>query len=166
MTLPVLLSCFTATIPDGSAVFLGAVLLALHTHAHIWAGSACGLARDVEGTDLSALDWFYELEACRERQSSASPSIASTPHGGGCPPERQASSKIEFGQSSRAFAGRLCCVPTAWWGSGVTATSCCGRWPKTSTRSVALQTALNRTDLGAYSTSPYSYLRDDPALDL
>src|SRR5437016_10759424 len=74
------------------------------------------------------------------------------------PAERQASAKLEFGETIESFAGRLLLRPYGlvgirgdcdflWWQVAEDLDSL-----------VALQTALNRTDLGAYLAVPYSYL--------
>src|SRR5207249_4966075 len=68
---------------------------------------------------------FYKLDTAWRRLSA----------------ERQAGSKIEFGETIESFNGHLL------WQVAEDLDSL-----------VALQTALNRTDLGAYLTLPYSYL--------
>src|SRR5256885_10631101 len=74
------------------------------------------------------------------------------------PAERQASAKLEFGETIESFAGRLLLRPYGlvgirgdcdfllWQGAGDL------EFP------VALQTALNPTGLGAYLPVPYSFL--------
>ena len=61
--------------------------------------------------------------------------------------ERQASSKLEFGETIERFAGHLLLRPYGLVGIRGDCDFL-----------VALQTALNRTDLGGYLTLPYSYL--------
>src|SRR5438477_10626221 len=74
------------------------------------------------------------------------------------PAERQASSKIEFGETIESFAGRLLLRPYGL--VGIRGDCDFLRWQVAEDLDslVALQTALNRTDLGAYLTLPYSYL--------
>src|SRR5256886_9617052 len=74
------------------------------------------------------------------------------------PAERQASAKLEFGETIESFAGRLLLRPYGlvgirgdcdfllWQGAGDLGFL------------VGLQTALNRTDLGGGLAVPYSYL--------
>src|SRR2546426_11776727 len=73
------------------------------------------------------------------------------------PAERQASAKLEFGETIESFAGRLLLRPYGlvgirgdcdfllWQGAGGLGSL------------VALPTALNPTDLGAYLAGPYSH---------
>src|SRR5256884_7607651 len=74
------------------------------------------------------------------------------------PAERQASSTIEFGQIIESFAGRL--LLRAYGLVGIRGDCDFLLWQVAENLDalVALQTALNRTDLGAYLTLPYSYL--------
>ena len=72
--------------------------------------------------------------------------------------ERQASSKIEFGQIIESFAGRLLLRPYGLVGIRGDCDFLLWQVAENLDALVALQTALNRTDLGAYLTSPYSYL--------
>src|SRR5467141_1525828 len=72
--------------------------------------------------------------------------------------ERQAGSKIEFGQVIESFAGRLLLRPYGLVGIRGDCDFLLWQVAENLDALVALQTALNRTDLGAYLTSPYSYL--------
>ncbi|HTD70093.1 MAG TPA: chlorite dismutase family protein, partial [Gemmatimonadales bacterium] len=72
--------------------------------------------------------------------------------------ERQASSKLEFGQIIESFAGRLLLRPYGLVGIRGDCDFLLWQVAENLDALVALQTALNRTDLGAYLTSPYSYL--------
>src|SRR5881409_1605488 len=72
--------------------------------------------------------------------------------------ERQASSKIEFGEMIESFAGRLLLRPYGLVGIRGDCDFLLWQVAENLDALVALQTALNRTDLGAYLTSPYSYL--------
>src|SRR5436190_21499384 len=72
--------------------------------------------------------------------------------------ERQASSKIEFGEMIESFAGRLLLRPYGLVGIRGDCDFLLWQVAETLDALVALPTALNRTDLVAYLTSPYSYL--------
>src|SRR5256712_11044152 len=72
--------------------------------------------------------------------------------------ERQASSKIEFGEMIESFAGRLLLRPYGLVGIRGECDFLLWQVAENIDALVALQTALNRTDLGAYQTSPYSYM--------
>src|SRR2546426_1151854 len=85
---------------------------------------------------------FYKLDGAWRRLSA----------------ERQASSKIEFGQIIESFAGRLLLRPYGLVGIRGDCDFLLWQVAENLDALVALQTALNRTDLGAYLTSPYSYL--------
>src|SRR6266700_3585644 len=85
---------------------------------------------------------FYKLDSAWRRLSA----------------ERQASSKIEFGEMIESFAGRLLLRPYGLVGIRGDCDFLLWQVAENLDALVALQTALNRTDLGAYLTSPYSYL--------
>src|SRR3989442_1675101 len=85
---------------------------------------------------------FYRLDSAWRRLSA----------------ERQASSKIEFGEIIESFAGRLLLRPYGLVGIRGDCDFLLWQVAENLDALVALQTALNRTDLGAYLTSPYSYL--------
>src|SRR5207249_3311173 len=85
---------------------------------------------------------FYKLDSAWRRLSA----------------ERQASSKIEFGQIIESFAGRLLLRPYGLVGIRGDCDFLLWQVAENLDALVALQTALNRTDLGAYLASPYSYL--------
>src|SRR5256884_8350692 len=72
--------------------------------------------------------------------------------------ERQASSKIEFGETIAGFAGRLLLRPYGLVGIRGDCDFLLWQVAEDLDSLVALQTALNRTDLGAYLAVPYSYL--------
>src|SRR6185436_20249051 len=72
--------------------------------------------------------------------------------------ERQASSKLEFGQIIESFAGRLLLRPYGLVGIRGDSDFLLWQVAENLDSLVALQTALNRTDLGAYLSTPYSYL--------
>src|SRR5206468_4323123 len=72
--------------------------------------------------------------------------------------ERQASSKIEFGETIESFNGRLLLRPYGLVGIRGDCDFLLWQVAEDLDSLVALQTALNRTDLGAYLTLPYSYL--------
>ena len=72
--------------------------------------------------------------------------------------ERQASSKIEFGETIESFAGRLLLRPYGLVGIRGDCDFLLWQVAEDLDSLVALQTALNGTDLGAYLTAPYSYL--------
>src|SRR5439155_525427 len=85
---------------------------------------------------------FYKLDGAWRRLSA----------------ERQASSKIEFGQIIESFAGRLLLRPYGLVGIRGDCDFLLWQVAENLDALVALQTALNRTDLGAYLASPYSYV--------
>src|SRR2546422_4061687 len=85
---------------------------------------------------------FYKLDSAWRRLSA----------------ERQASSKIEFGEIIESFAGRLLLRPYGLVGIRGDCDFLLWQVAEDLDSLVALQTALNRTDLGAYLTLPYSYL--------
>src|SRR3989440_8305893 len=85
---------------------------------------------------------FYKLDSAWRRLSA----------------ERQASAKIEFGETIESFAGRLLLRPYGLVGIRGDCDFLLWQVAENLDALVALQTALNRTDLGAYLTSPYSYL--------
>lgn len=85
---------------------------------------------------------FYKLDSAWRRLSA----------------ERQASSKIEFGQTIESFAGRLLLRPYGLVGIRGDCDFLLWQVAENLDSLVALQTALNGTDLGAYLTAPYSYL--------
>ncbi len=72
--------------------------------------------------------------------------------------ERQASSKIEFGETIESFNGHLLLRPYGLVGIRGDCDFLLWQVAEDLDSLVALQTALNRTDLGAYLTLPYSYL--------
>jgi chlorite dismutase/nitrite reductase/ring-hydroxylating ferredoxin subunit len=74
------------------------------------------------------------------------------------PTERQASSKIEFGEAIESFTGRLLLRPYGLVGIRGDCDFLLWQVAEDLDSLVALQTALNGTDLGAYLTIPYSYL--------
>src|SRR5205814_8787952 len=81
---------------------------------------------------------FYKLDSAWRRLSA----------------ERQASSKIEFGELIESFAGRLLLRPYGLVGIRGDCDFLLWQVAENLDALVALQTALNRTDLGAYLTSP------------
>jgi len=85
---------------------------------------------------------FYKLDNAWRRLSS----------------ERQASSKLEFGETIERFAGHLLLRPYGLVGIRGDCDFLLWQVAEDLDSLVALQTALNRTDLGAYLTLPYSYL--------
>lgn len=85
---------------------------------------------------------FYKLDGAWRRLSA----------------ERQASSKIEFGQTIESFTGRLLLRPYGLVGIRGDCDFLLWQVAENLDSLVALQTALNGTDLGAYLTAPYSYL--------
>src|SRR5688572_1909076 len=85
---------------------------------------------------------FYRLDSAWRRLSA----------------ERQASSKIEFGETIESFHGRLLLRPYGLVGIRGDCDFLLWQVAEDLEVLVALQTALNRTDLGAYLTIPYSYL--------
>ncbi|HEV2750462.1 MAG TPA: chlorite dismutase family protein [Gemmatimonadales bacterium] len=85
---------------------------------------------------------FYKLDSTWRRLSA----------------ERQASSKIEFGETIESFAGRLLLRPYGLVGIRGDCDFLLWQVAEDLDSLVALQTALNRTDLGAYLSVPYSYL--------
>src|SRR5439155_26230905 len=72
--------------------------------------------------------------------------------------ERQASSKIEFGETIESFNGRLLLRPYGLVGIRGDCDFLLWQVAEDLGFLVALQTALNRTDLGAYLTPPDSLL--------
>jgi len=72
--------------------------------------------------------------------------------------ERQASSKLEFGETIERFAGHLLLRPYGLVGIRGDCDFLLWQVAEDLDSLVALQTALNRTDLGGYLTLPYSYL--------
>src|SRR2546427_4029748 len=72
--------------------------------------------------------------------------------------ERQASSKIEFGETIESFNGHLLLRPYGLVGIRGDCDFLLWQVAEDLDALVALQTALNRTDLGAYLAIPYSYL--------
>ena len=72
--------------------------------------------------------------------------------------ERQASSKIEFGEAIEGFNGQLLLRPYGLVGIRGDCDFLLWQVAENLDALVALQTALNRTDLGAYLSLPYSYL--------
>ncbi|HVH08750.1 MAG TPA: chlorite dismutase family protein [Gemmatimonadales bacterium] len=72
--------------------------------------------------------------------------------------DRQASSKLEFGETVEGFTGRLLLRPFGLVGIRGDCDFLLWQVAEDLDALVALQTALNRTDLGAYLTLPYSYL--------
>src|SRR5881398_414483 len=74
------------------------------------------------------------------------------------PAERQASAKLEFGEAIESFAGRLLLRPYGLVGIRGDCDFLLWQVAEDLDSLVALQTALNRTDLGAYLAVPYSYL--------
>jgi chlorite dismutase/nitrite reductase/ring-hydroxylating ferredoxin subunit len=85
---------------------------------------------------------FYKLDSAWRRLSA----------------ERQASSKIELGETIERFAGRLLLRPYGLVGMRGDCDFLLWQVAEDLDSLVALQTALNGTDLGAYLTAPYSYL--------
>src|SRR5438552_2560649 len=74
------------------------------------------------------------------------------------PAERQASAKLEFGGTSRSFAGRLLLRPYGLVGIRCDCDFLLWQVAEDLDSLVALQTPHNRTDLRAYLAVPYSYL--------
>src|SRR5881394_1959649 len=74
------------------------------------------------------------------------------------PAERQASAKLEFGETIESFAGRLLLRPYGLVGIRGDCDFLLWQVAEDLDSLVALQTALNRSDLGAYLALPYSYL--------
>ena len=85
---------------------------------------------------------FYKLDPAWRRLSS----------------ERQASAKIEFGDALERYHGRLLLRPYGLVGLRGDCDFLLWQVAEDLDALVALQTALNRTDLGAYLGIPYSYL--------
>lgn len=85
---------------------------------------------------------FYKLDSAWRRLSA----------------ERQASAKLEFGETIESFAGRLLLRPYGLVGIRGDCDFLLWQVAEDLDSLVALQTALNRTDLGAYLAVPYSYL--------
>ncbi|MGH7569404.1 MAG: chlorite dismutase family protein [Gemmatimonadales bacterium] len=74
------------------------------------------------------------------------------------PGERQAGAKLEFGEAIESFHGRLLLRPYGLVGLRGDCDFLLWQVAEGLDALVALQTALNRTDLGAYLSIPYSYL--------
>src|SRR2546422_5907300 len=72
--------------------------------------------------------------------------------------DRQAASKLEFGEVIESFHGRLLLRPYGLVGIRGDCDLLLWQVAEDLGALVALQTALNRTDLGAYLAIPYSYL--------
>ena len=72
--------------------------------------------------------------------------------------ERQASTKIEFGEALERYHGRLLLRPYGLVGLRGDCDFLLWQVAEDLDALVELQTALNRTDLGAYLSIPYSYL--------
>ncbi|MGH7530193.1 MAG: chlorite dismutase family protein [Gemmatimonadales bacterium] len=72
--------------------------------------------------------------------------------------ERQASAKLEFGETLERYHGRLLLRPYGLTGIRGDCDFLLWQVAEDLDALVELQTALNRTDLGAYLTIPYSYL--------
>src|SRR5207249_3062708 len=85
---------------------------------------------------------FYKLDTAWRRLSA----------------ERQASSKIEFGETIESFNGHLLLRPYGLVGIRGDCDFLLWQVAEDLDSLVALQTALNRTDVGAYLAVPYSYL--------
>ena len=73
-------------------------------------------------------------------------------------PERQEAAKREFADTIESFQGQLLLRPYGLVGIRGDCDFLLWQVAESLDALVALQTALNRTDLGAYLTSPYSYL--------
>src|SRR2546430_11050819 len=74
------------------------------------------------------------------------------------PAERQASAKLEFGETIESFAGRLLLRPYGLVGIRGDCDFLLWQGAEDLGSLGAVQTALNRTDLGAYLAVPSSYL--------
>jgi chlorite dismutase len=74
------------------------------------------------------------------------------------PAERQAAAKLEFGDAIERFHGHLLLRPYGLVGMRGDCDFLLWQVAEDLDALVALQTALNRTDFGAYLTLPYSYL--------
>src|SRR5213596_4306760 len=74
------------------------------------------------------------------------------------PPERQAAAKTEFAETIESFHGRLLLRPYGLVGIRGDCDVLLWQVAEDLDALVELQTALNRTDLGAYLVIPYSYL--------
>src|SRR6266699_4314353 len=85
---------------------------------------------------------FYKLDTAWRRLSA----------------ERQAASKIEFGETIESFNGHLLLRPYGLVGIRGDCDFLLWQVAEDLDALVELQTALNRTDLGAYLSIPYSYL--------
>src|SRR5437899_10846556 len=85
---------------------------------------------------------FYKLDGAWRRLSA----------------DRQAASKLEFGEVIESFHGRLLLRPYGLVGIRGDCDFLLWQVAEDLDALVALQTALNRTDLGAYLAIPYSYL--------
>src|SRR5256885_16509069 len=90
---------------------------------------------------------FYKLDSAWRRLSA----------------ERQAASKIEFGETIESFNGRLLLRPYGLVGIRGDCDFLLWQVAEDLDSLVALQTALNRSDLGADLALPYSYLAMTPA---
>ena len=73
-------------------------------------------------------------------------------------PERQAAAKTEFAETIERFHGRLLLRPYSLVGIRGDCDVLLWQVAEDLEALVDLQTALNRTDLGAYLSAPYSYL--------
>src|SRR2546421_1979033 len=73
------------------------------------------------------------------------------------PAERQASAKLEFGETIESFAGRLLLRPYGLVGIRGDCDFLLWQVAEDPDSLVALPTALNRTDLRAHLAGPYSY---------
>jgi len=85
---------------------------------------------------------FYRLDSAWRRLSA----------------ERQANSQVEFGETIEGFHGQLLLRPYGLVGIRGDCDFLLWQVAENLDALVALQTALNRTDLGAYLSLPYSYL--------
>lgn len=74
------------------------------------------------------------------------------------PADRQAAAKLEFGRTIESFGGHLLLRPYGLVGMRGDCDFLLWQVAEDLDALVALQTALNRTDLGAYLSIPYSYL--------
>lgn len=74
------------------------------------------------------------------------------------PAERQEAAKVEFGETIESFQGHLLLRPYSLVGIRGDCDFLLWQVAENLDALVSLQTALNRTDLGAYLSIPYSYL--------
>src|SRR3990172_7182790 len=74
------------------------------------------------------------------------------------PADRQAAAKLEFGRTIESFQGHLLLRPYGLVGMRGDCDFLLWQVAEDLDALVALQTALNRTDFGAYLSMPYSYL--------